>query len=274
MPELPEVETLRLGLVDAGLQGQRLERVEVQRGDLRWPLDADFAQALRGRTLAGLHRRGKYLLFDLSDAQGPFWLLMHLGMTGSLVFDRGSNRTDHIHLRLWFGQRCLCFRDPRRFGSAHLHRGDPASHPLLRDMGPEPLDEHADPDHLWRASRGRRVAVKQFLMDGRVIAGVGNIYANEALWEAGIRPARPAGKVARPRFRRLAEAVRGVMREALAAGGSSISDYLHADGGGGWFQLRLRAYGREGQPCKRCGGVLRGLVLGQRSTVFCPQCQT
>lgn len=269
MPELPEVETTLRGIRPHVL-GRRVEEVAVRARRLRLPVP-ELAPRLVGRALEGLRRRGKYLLF----AAGEGHLLIHLGMSGSLrILPAGAPPGPHDHLDWTLeGGLCLRFTDPRRFGLVQWLQGDPLAHPLLAGLGPEPLGEAFTADYLYRASRGRRVAVKAFLMDGRVVAGVGNIYANEALHRAGIRPQVPAGRLSRARCGRLVAALREVLAEAVAQGGTTLRDFVGGDGRPGYFAQALRVYGRAGAPCTGCGAPLREVRLAGRSTVYCPRCQ-
>ncbi|WP_291510377.1 bifunctional DNA-formamidopyrimidine glycosylase/DNA-(apurinic or apyrimidinic site) lyase [Acidithiobacillus sp.] len=269
MPELPEVEVTRLALAPH-LEGQTLTGAVVRQGSLRWPVPAELGTLLRGRVVLRLRRRGKYLMVDFATGQ----LLLHLGMSGSLRLlpqDLAPAIHDHVDILLADG-RCLRFRDPRRFGLI-LWNAEGATHPLLRDLGPEPLAPDFSGETLYRRSRGRQQAVKSFLMDAHTVVGVGNIYANESLFRAGIDPRRAAGRISAARYEVLVTAIGEVLREAIAQGGTTLRDFLQPDGGNGYFRLSLQAYGREGEPCTRCGRTLRGLRLGGRATVFCPNCQ-
>ncbi len=270
MPELPEVETTRRELEPA-LVGRRVERVTVREPRLRWPVPPGLAARLEGRRVDALERRAKYLLARIGGGS----VLMHLGMSGSLrVIPDGEppGPHDHVDWRLDDGRR-LRYRDPRRFGAMLWCEGPPLAHPLLAGIGPEPFSDAFDGGWLYRRSRGRRAPVKAFLMDGRIVAGVGNIYANEALFEAGIHPARAAGRIGRARYEALADAVRRILADALGAGGSSLRDYVRAGGEPGSYLTHVRVYHRAGEPCPRCRAALRGAVVGQRSTVWCPRCQ-
>lgn len=270
MPELPEVETTRRGIAPA-LLGRRIVRVVVRERRLRWPLPPGFARRVAGRRVTAVGRRAKYLLVATDGGT----LIAHLGMSGTLCLVDGRTPAcahDHVDFLLDSG-RSLRFNDPRRFGSLHWVAGDPAAHPLLTGLGPEPLEPAFDGDVLWRRARGRRVVIKQFVMDSRVVAGVGNIYASEALFRAGIRPGIAAGRLSRARMERLASAIREVLEEAVAAGGTTVRDYVTADGTPGWFRQELHVYERAGQPCRRCGKRIRHRRHGQRSTYYCPTCQ-
>ena len=269
MPELPEVETTRLGLV-ARVVGHRIRDVVVRDRRLRWPVPEDLAEHLRGARVREIRRRGKYLLFDC----GKGHLLVHLGMSGSLTVvppDRPVRRHDHVDLVLDTGD-IVRLNDPRRFGAVLWVR-DPAGHALLEGLGPEPFDEVFGGEYLHRASRGRRVPVKQFLMDSRVVTGIGNIYANEALFAARIHPARAAGRISRSRFDCLTREVRATLTRALAAGGSTLRDFVGSDGRPGYFQQQYAVYGRADQPCPACGAAVRATRHAGRATFHCAACQ-
>jgi formamidopyrimidine-DNA glycosylase len=269
MPELPEVETTRRGL-EPLVVGRSIERVDVREPRLRWPIAANLPRRLAGQRIAALGRRGKYLLFT-TDAGT---LLVHLGMSGVLRYHGDApppGLHDHVDIRLE-GGACLRYHDPRRFGSMHFATA-PERHPLLEHIGPEPLGETFTPEYLWHCARGRRVAIKLHLMNSRVVAGIGNIYANEALFRAGIHPARQAGRVARNRFEPLVRSIRAVLDDAIVQGGTTLRDFSGSDGRPGYFQLALDVYDRAGQPCRRCGTPIRMRVLGQRATYYCGACQ-
>ncbi|NLO81185.1 MAG: bifunctional DNA-formamidopyrimidine glycosylase/DNA-(apurinic or apyrimidinic site) lyase [Xanthomonadaceae bacterium] len=269
MPELPEVETTRRGIAPY-VEGRRVRTVVVREPRLRWPVPAELSQ-LHGQTVISLERRGKYLLFR--TAAGA--MIMHLGMSGSvrvLLSPQPPRRHEHVDIVMEDGA-LLRYQDPRRFGCILWTAGDPLRHPLLRDLGPEPLGPGFGGDHLHRLSRGRRSPVKTFLMDAQVVVGVGNIYANEALFRAGILPSRPAGRISRERYQRLAAAVQEVLRAAIAAGGTTLRDFIDSDGKPGYFSQELHVYGRAGEPCTGCGEPVRLSRLGQRATYYCPRCQ-
>ncbi|MGI9245544.1 MAG: bifunctional DNA-formamidopyrimidine glycosylase/DNA-(apurinic or apyrimidinic site) lyase [Steroidobacteraceae bacterium] len=271
MPELPEVETTRRGIREAVL-GRAVRAFDLREPRLRWPVDATIAAAVAGQRVLEVERRAKYLLIRLERGT----LIAHLGMSGSLrVMPVGSPRLlhDHYDLVLDSGQ-CLRFNDPRRFGSLHWCTGDPHEHVLLAALGPEPLDTAAfDAAYLVARARGRRAAVKLFLMDQRIVVGVGNIYASEALFRAGVRPRRAAGRIKAVEWQRIVAAIREVLADAIAQGGTTLRDYVNADGTPGYFRQKLYVYERRGEPCRRCGTAVRHLVQGQRSTYFCPHCQ-
>jgi formamidopyrimidine-DNA glycosylase len=270
MPELPEVETARRGIAPH-LIGQRIAKVIVRQKQLRWPVPATLVKALPGQIIRAVERRAKYILIQ-TDAGT---VLLHLGMSGSLRVlpcHTPPQKADHVDIALTNG-RCLRLRDPRRFGSLLWTTGDPRQHKLLKDLGPEPLGPDFDADYLFAAARGRKLAARDFLMNARVLAGVGNIYANECLFLAGIRPQRAAGRIPRARFTRLAEAIRETLLKAIQAGGTTLRDFQNADGMPGYFQQTLNVYGRQGEPCQRCRTPIRGIKLGQRSAFYCPRCQ-
>lgn len=270
MPELPEVETTRRGLLP--LLGQTVRAVSVRNPALRWPVPAHLPQILTGQQLQQLQRRAKYILARFERGT----LLLHLGMSGRLcLLPHMEPPGKHDHLDLDFDRGAvLRLRDPRRFGAALWLEGDPAQHPLLSQLGPEPLDDGFDAAQLYRATRTRQAAIKQVLMDSHVVVGVGNIYASEALFRAGIDPRLAASRLSRPRCDRLVAAIKSTLNDALAAGGSSLRDFFGADGNPGYFQQSYFVYGRTGQPCRSCGTPIRTLRQGQRSTFYCPACQS
>jgi formamidopyrimidine-DNA glycosylase len=268
MPELPEVEVTRRGL-EPQVAGRLISAVEVREPRLRWPVPKDV-YALAGRRVRSIQRRGKYLLLDCGDGH----LILHLGMSGSLrVLPSGTPAQKHDHFDLVLGDRVLRLRDPRRFGAVLWTSTDVRRHPLLARLGLEPLSGGLDPASLHRLTRAHRAGIKQFLMDGRRIVGVGNIYANESLFHAGIHPRTPANRLSPERCARLAAAVKRTLRAAIRAGGSTLRDFVGADGATGYFQQRYWVYDRAGKPCRRCGTVVRKIEQGQRSSFFCPACQ-
>ncbi len=271
MPELPEVETTRRALVPL-VEGRAFTSLEVREPRLRQPVPADLADRLVGRRIQRIERRGKYLLFR--TARGS--LLVHLGMSGSLVVAAcNAPLRKHDHLRFGLAaRRELRFHDPRRFGLCLWLAGEPSLHPLLRDLGPEPLGAEFHAAALHARLRNRKAAVKALLMDSRVVVGLGNIYAAEALFLAGVRPARRAGRVSLEEAGRIVAGARQVLSEALEAGGTTLRDYRSGSGDPGRFATRLRVYGRVGQPCVRCGLPIRARVVGQRMSYWCSECQT
>lgn len=269
MPELPEVETTRRGLAPL-LVGRTICGLAVREPRLRWPVPERLGELLDGQLILALRRRAKYLLLDTPSGT----LIAHLGMSGSLRYLTESVPAaahDHVDFEL-AGGGTLRFNDPRRFGSLHFAH-EPEAHPLLRELGPEPLGDAFDGAYLKRAARGRRVAVKQFLMNSHVVAGLGNIYANEALYRAGIHPWRAAGRIAKHRYEALAAAVRDVLNEAIGHGGTTLRDFIGSDGRPGYFRIELKVYERDGEPCERCAEPIRRRVQGQRATYYCARCQ-
>ena len=274
MPELPEVEVSRQGLLPY-LPGQTIVDVVLRAPRLRHDLPASLRDRLSGLRVDAILRRGKYLLFDCQSAHGGGWLILHLGMSGSLrLVAPGSAPQKHDHVDLVFGERVLRLRDPRRFGTLVWHEGGPPdSHPLLAHLGIEPLSAEFDGDWLYAQTRRRNAPIKPLLMDSRFIVGIGNIYASESLFHAGISPLRAAGRIGAARCQALARAVRNTLEASIAAGGSSVRDYVHSDGGAGCYQLACAVYGRDGQPCPTCQRPLRTLRQAGRSTYYCAHCQ-
>ncbi len=272
MPELPEVETTRAGIAPH-ICGKRFARITVRQAQLRWPVAPDLAAILDGQRLHTVARRAKYLLLHTDGGI----LLLHLGMSGSLrIHSPGTHppARKHDHLDFEFDDSTLLrFHDPRRFGAVLWFAGAAEHHPLLQHLGPEPLSDAFDGPYLQHALARRHSAIKPALMDNRVVVGVGNIYANEALFQAGIAPNRPANRLSTDEYRLLAVAVRDVLQRALAAGGSTLRDFVDSQGNSGYFQQYYAVYGRPGQACPRCGGEIVKTVLGQRSSFHCPRCQ-
>jgi formamidopyrimidine-DNA glycosylase len=270
LPELPEVETTRRGLAPYARR-RRISSLQIYEPRLRWPVDEDMPARVAGQRIVRVGRRAKYLLLRLDDGT----LLVHLGMSGNLravPADTPRLLHDHFDLVLDSGL-ALRFNDPRRFGSLLYTDEDLRKHPLLKDLAPEPLSAAFNTDYLWRITRGRRVAIKQLLMNSHLVVGVGNIYASEALFRAGIRPRRRASTLSRAEAAKLVRAVRAVLRQAIRAGGTTLRDYLGVDGLPGYFRQRLYVYERRGEACRRCGTPVRGISQGQRSTYYCPHCQ-
>jgi len=269
MPELPEVEITRRG-IEPFILGRTITGVAVRNPNLRWRVPRNIARDVVGQEVKRVLRRGKYLLFECTGG----WLILHLGMSGSLrVIDARTPPREHDHLDLVFGDTALRLRDPRRFGAVLWQRGNIEAHPLLARLGVEPLGDAFSTEFLYRMTRGRRAGIKQVLMNARIVVGIGNIYANEGLFRAGIHPRTRSGSLSRPRCARLVEAVRGTLRAALAAGGSSLRDFVHSDGASGYFQQQYCVYGRAGLPCRACGAPIRVARLGQRSSFYCAKCQ-
>lgn len=270
MPELPEVETTRRG-IEPTVVGHVLEKVIVREPRLRWRVPRDLPQLAAGQRVKQLRRRAKYLIFDLERGS----MILHLGMSGSLRVMPCSTPAalhDHVDIVMDSGL-CLRFNDPRRFGSLLWTDTDPLAHPLLRSLAPEPLSEAFDGEYLARAAKGRRVAIKQLIMNGQVVVGVGNIYASEALFRAGIRPRRSAGRLKRPEFDALVKSIKAVLQDAIREGGTTLRDYINPEGMPGYFRQKLFVYERTQDPCRVCRTPIKHLLQGQRSTYFCPQCQ-
>jgi formamidopyrimidine-DNA glycosylase len=270
MPELPEVETTRRG-IEPALVGRRVVDVVVRDRRLRWPIEPGFERRVRGQSALAVERRAKYLLLRFPAGTA----IVHLGMSGSLrVLSAATPPLIHDHWDLVLdGGQVLRFHDPRRFGSLHWTAADPALHPLLKDLGPEPLSAGFDGEHLFRASRRRRVAIKLLIMNAHVVVGVGNIYASEALFRARLRPTRAAQRLTRAQAAALAAAIREVLAGAIATGGTTLRDYVNADGIPGYFRQQLFVYERGGAPCRVCGTPVRQVTQGQRSTYYCASCQ-
>ncbi len=272
MPELPEVETTRRG-IEPHVVGQQVTQVIVRQPQLRWPIPPELGEQLPGRRIESVERRAKYLLLKAGDGN----LLIHLGMSGRLRVlpaDTPIGKHDHLDIVLASGQ-ALRLNDPRRFGAALWICEDPAKHTLFVHLGPEPLSNDFSGATLYKASRKRKVAVKNFIMDSKIVVGVGNIYASEALHRVGILPTRAAGRISRARYDQLAIAIKEVLQASITQGGTTLRDFVGADGGSGYYQLELAVYGKTGQACPRCGPAyrIRNVVLGQRSSFFCTQCQ-
>jgi formamidopyrimidine-DNA glycosylase len=270
MPELPEVETSRRG-IEPWIVDRTITSVVVRDRRLRWPVPRGIEGKLRGRTIDSVGRRAKYLLIN-TDAGTA---IVHLGMTGSVFIvdrDAPAGVHDHFDIELDSG-KALRFRDPRRFGS-FLWSREPLRHPLLAKLGPEPLGEDFSGDYLWTMSRGRKVSIKQFIMNAQIVVGVGNIYASESLFLAGINPRRAAGRVARHRYELLATAIRDVLSRSIKAGGTTLRDFYGGDGEPGYFRQQLEVYDREGEHCRQCNTLITAIVQGQRSTYYCKSCQT
>ncbi len=279
MPELPEVEVTRRGIMPY-IANQRIQRVVVRTAKLRWPVPTQLAALLNDGLIKQVERRGKYLLLELESG----WLLIHLGMTGTLrILSRGTagesqllptDRHDHID---WIFDECMLrFRDPRRFGAVlwHPHNAGPVLlHPLLAKLGIEPLSADFNSALFHRLTRARSTPIKQILLAGQIVVGVGNIYASESLFRAGIHPATAAGRISIKRYEKLVTEIRATLAEAIEKGGSTLRDFVGSDGARGYFQLDYFVYGRSGEPCRNCGAPIRQIMQQQRSTYYCPRCQ-
>ena len=270
MPELPEVETIRRGIAPH-IEDQTIKTVIVRQPKLRWPVPEELNQTLTGLKITAVTRRAKYLLF--STASGT--LLIHLGMSGNLRIlptQQDPGKHDHVDF-IFTNGAVLRFNDPRRFGAVLWTTAPATEHPLLKALGPEPLLTPFDGQWLYNLSRNRKLAVKAFIMDSHIVVGVGNIYANEALFLAGIRPDRQAGKISLPRFEKLADSIRLTLENAIQQGGTTLRDFVNESGNPGYFKQQLRVYGRTGLPCLHCQAPLQELRLSNRSSVYCRHCQ-
>ena len=270
MPELPEVETTRRG-IEPHIENNKVSKVILRRKTLRWPITPALSKDLPGETIQSVSRRGKYLL--LATQKGC--LLIHLGMSGSLRIvesSRAAAKHDHVDV-VFANNKVLRYTDPRRFGCILWETEPIEAHPLLASLGPEPLEDNFHTDYLFKKSRRRNIAVKTFIMDSKVVVGVGNIYANESLFLAGISPKRSAGKISKPRYEKLVECIQQVLQQAIDVGGTTLKDFTGSDGEPGYFAQSLHVYGRGGEPCHGCNSTLKEIRQGQRSTVYCSQCQ-
>ncbi|MFT5211389.1 MAG: formamidopyrimidine-DNA glycosylase [Flavobacterium sp.] len=269
MPELPEVETTRRG-IEPHLRNMKVKSVLVRQAQLRWPVSPELGQVLTGQKIQSVDRRGKYLFLVTTSGR----VMIHLGMSGSLrILEDTVEAEKHDHIDVIFSNKLMLrYRDPRRFGSVFWLPGS-EGHVLIDTLGPEPLTSAFDGEYLFALSRGRKVAIKSFLMTSQVVVGVGNIYANEALFSAGIHPTKAAGKVSKKKMLVLASAVKIILEKAIEAGGTTLQDFVREDGSPGYFEQELKVYGRGGQACLHCQRLLKEIRLGQRTTVFCTACQ-
>ena len=269
MPELPEVETTLRG-ISTHVEGKRIKAIVVRQPRLRWPVPKSVEQAI-GHRVNGIRRRAKYLLLDTDVGS----IVLHLGMSGSLTIQPfGKTVQKHDHLDIVFEDgNCLRLNDPRRFGACLWQDVSRPQLELLQNLGPEPLSDAFEGDHLYQLSRRRSLAVKNFIMTNAVVVGVGNIYANEALFRSGIDPRRAAGKIGRGRYHLLGDQIKDVLAEAIEQGGTTLRDFFGADGKPGYFRIRLKIYGRADEPCQKCNTTIRSVRIGQRNTFYCPRCQ-
>lgn len=270
MPELPEVETTLRGIAPH-ISGQKMTQVVIRNRRLRWPIPNQIEKKLVGQTLLNLTRRGKYIVMQCNSGS----MILHLGMSGRLrilLEDRAPQKHDHVDIHFANG-RILRFTDPRRFGALLYTEAPPSEHTLLATLGPEPLTDAFNTDYLVNKAKSRKSAIKNFIMDGKVVVGVGNIYAAEALFRACIHPEQPANQVPRAKMQKLVTAVKAILKNAIEKGGTTLKDFSRSDGSPGYFSIELKVYGKAGEPCPRCGRKLCGIKLGQRSTVYCIQCQ-
>ncbi len=270
MPELPEVETSRLG-ISPHILGQTVSQVVIRQKQLRWPIPSRLKTELQAQCIEAVERRGKYLLLRSNTGT----IIIHLGMSGSLhIVDRHISAEKHDHIDIVFtNNKILRLRDPRRFGAVLWTRKDPLEHKLIKNLGPEPLSDHFTAEHLYQTSRQRKTPVKSFIMNSQVVVGVGNIYASESLFLAGINPKRQAGRISLASYHKLFIAIQQVLNHAIAQGGTSLRDFTHHDGKPGYFQQTLNVYGRKDQPCFRCGQAIKHIVQQQRSSFYCVKCQ-
>lgn len=269
MPELPEVETTRQG-ISPHVLNKRVKSIVVRQTQLRWPINPTLPELLTDQRLKTLDRRGKYLLFGF--VRGT--LLVHLGMSGSLrIAQTNEVPRKHDHVDILFGDHCLRYHDPRRFGAMVWVEGDPYQHSLLNKLGPEPLSDGFDGLYMFQRSRKRSKDIKNFIMDSHIVVGVGNIYANEALFHAGIRPTKAAGKISAKQYDGLAKEIKRVLQNSIKQGGTTLRDFVGGDGKPGYFAQTLFVYGRQGEDCKHCGHSLKEIRQAQRTTVYCTRCQ-
>ncbi|PCH62637.1 MAG: DNA-formamidopyrimidine glycosylase [SAR86 cluster bacterium] len=270
MPELPEVETTRAG-ISPHIRNAKINAVIVRQHKLRWPVSPQLHQLLPGNHIVNVRRRGKYLLLELHKGT----VLIHLGMSGSLrIVDSSAVVGKHDHVDIVFANsKILRYTDPRRFGCILWDDQNIELHPLLVKLGPEPLTEDFHASYLFKQSRTRKVPVKTFIMNANIVVGVGNIYANEALFMAGIHPSRAAGNISLKRYLKLVTCIKWVLQQAIEAGGTTLKDFTNSDGKPGYFKQSLQVYGRSGLACVGCGQSLKEIRIGQRSTVFCTNCQ-
>jgi len=271
MPELPEVETTLRGIAPH-LGGQIIHSIVVRNASLRWPVPVADLQALVGQRIENLERRAKYIL--LHTAKGV--ILLHLGMSGSMrILPVGTEPEKHDHIDIEVSTNVIArFNDPRRFGCCLLLNPPIGQHKLLASLGPEPLSDAFNGDYLYQCSRGKTTPVKNVIMDGHIVVGVGNIYASESLYEAGIRPTTPASRIGKTRYHRLVQEIKLVLAKAIKAGGTTLNDFTQTDGKPGYFRHELQVYARQGQACHRCGQAIKSKVIGQRNTFYCTRCQT
>ena len=270
MPELPEVETTRRG-IEPHILHRTITDVVIRQPRLRWPVPAKLPEILKGQKIKSVKRRAKYLL--LETARGT--VILHLGMSGSLrVLPCKTPAGAHDHVDLVFGKQCLRLRDPRRFGAVLWTDEDIQQHKLIKPLGPEPLSNDFNADYLFNKRRGRNTAIKNLIMNAHIVVGVGNIYASESLFAAGINPKRKAGKVSRQRYEKLVTAIKSVLKRSIQQGGTTLKDFSNEQGKPGYFAQQLQVYGRQGEACFKCDAPIQQVIIGQRSTFYCPHCQT
>jgi formamidopyrimidine-DNA glycosylase len=270
MPELPEVETTRRGIAPS-IKHKRIKNITIRQAKLRWPVPRNLNAQCRGQAINAVKRRGKYLLIELETGT----IIIHLGMSGSLrVINCKITPDKHDHVDIVLSEdKCLRLRDPRRFGAVLFTRDDPCQHKLLKSLGPEPLGAEFNADYLYNKSRKRSIPIKSFIMDSKVVVGVGNIYASESLFRARINPRKAAGKITKQQCTSLVKAIKAVLKAAIKAGGTTLRDFTSSDGQPGYFSQSLNVYGKKGQPCPNCGKPITQSVIGQRATYYCTYCQ-
>ncbi len=271
MPELPEVETTRRG-IEPHIKAGYISGLVIRQPQLRWPIPADLPRLIQGQRVVSVTRRGKYLLLNLSNGS----VLIHLGMSGSLCIvsnEQPAGKHEHIDI-VFDSDISLRLKDPRRFGAVLWAGETPLAHKLLVNLGPEPLCDDFNGEYLYARSRGRTLTVKNLIMNSSIVVGIGNIYANEALFAAGISPTRPAGRIALKRYELLVQTIKKILDEAISRGGTTLRDFVGGDGKPGYFKQQLNVYGRSGQPCVNCGATLKEKRLNNRSTVYCRYCQS
>ena len=270
MPELPEVETTRRG-IEPHVTNKTVTAIKVRTKKLRWPIPRNLSRLLVGQEIQSITRRAKYFLFNVPTGT----LIIHLGMSGSLrITDVSHHAEKHDHVEFHFDNKLLRFRDPRKFGAVLWTKEDPYAHKLLASLGPEPLDKKAfTTEYLYALSRKRQVSVKEFIMNAKVVVGVGNIYATEALFESGIHPLRAAGKVSKQRYAALVDDIQTVLSNAIKLGGTTLKDFTREDGKPGYFKNELKIYGRSGEACMVCNNTIKTIRIGQRSSAYCSKCQ-
>lgn len=275
MPELPEVETTRCGIAPH-IEGKAITKLEVRQPQLRWPIPDELAKLAKGQTILAVRRRAKYLLLDIGKSKVKGTIIIHLGMSGSLRVIKGApaEPTKHEHFDLVFAKDLrLRFTDPRRFGACLWQDAKSDDNKWLDHLGPEPLSDEFNGDYLFNKSRKRTSAIKTFIMDQKVVVGVGNIYASESLFLSGINPKKAAGKISKQTYQKLAEQIKQVLANAIAQGGTTLKDFVGGDGKPGYFAQQLHVYGRTGEPCLTCKTPIKQLTQGQRSTFYCSNCQ-
>ena len=270
MPELPEVETSRRG-IEPHLLNQTITGVLIRNPQLRWPIPDNLSNQLQGKNIQAINRRGKYILIKINEGS----LILHLGMSGSLrISDPETTFKKHDHFVLTFNNnKQLRLHDPRRFGAVLWQTGDPLKHPLLAKLGPEPLGEEFNTGYLYKTCRNRKASIKQHIMNSHIVVGVGNIYASEALFLAGIHPKRAASRISNQRIEKLVVAIKQILNAAIKQGGTTLRDFVREDGQPGYFKQQLNVYGKIGEPCPECGNLIKQITQGQRSTYYCSHCQ-